>query len=107
MVVRGYDRESRAVFHRTSRLTAEVDEESFSLFSLYLAERAFACSEIYSKGRYYQIVAVLDYSEYGSSLVPPTELLKDNIKTMQKIYPDRARKGDTRHATRRKVDEGG
>jgi hypothetical protein len=90
--VGGHDLENRAILHRGSRSTAEVDEQSYNLLTWYMAERAFACSEINSKGREDQILVVLDYSNYQSDMVPPMSIIKESIKRLQQIYPERAKK---------------
>jgi hypothetical protein len=90
--VGGHDREHRAICHRSSRSTAQVDEEAYSLMQLYMAERALACSEIYSKGREDQIIVVMDYGNYQSAMVPPTSLVKETITLLQQNYPERLKK---------------
>jgi hypothetical protein len=90
--VGGHDRDHRAILHRSSRSTTQLDEEAFNLLALYMAERAYACSEIYSKGREEKILLVLDYSNYQSDMVPPKAISLESIKMLQRIYPERAKK---------------
>jgi hypothetical protein len=90
--VRGHDRDYRAIIHRSARTRSETDKQGFALAMIYVAERAFACTEALSKGREEKIVAVLDYSDYVSAFAPSMEITKHAIMLLQKNYPERAKK---------------
>ena len=92
MYVRGQDRDNRAILHRSYRTSAESDQESYVLAMIYMAERAFACSEALTKGREEKIMCVFDYSGYSSWNSPPIETTKTSILLVQKNYPERAKK---------------
>lgn len=92
MSIRGYDKDYRPIAHREHRTTTESDAISYPLAMIYIAERAFACVEIMTKGREEKVVAAFDYSQYESALAPPMEIIKKSITMLQRNYPERARK---------------
>lgn len=90
--VHGYDRQSRAIIHRGSRSTSEVNEEGYNLAILYFTEKAIACTEVESRGRKHKILVMLDFGNYHSNAVPPMALVQESVKTLQVIYPERTKK---------------
>ena len=92
MHVRGHDLDNRAILHRSYRTSVESEQESYVLAMIYMAERAFACSEALTKGREEKIMCVFDYSGYSSSMTPALETTKTSILLLQRNYPERAKK---------------
>lgn len=92
MCIRGHDRENRPIAHREHRTSAESDEMSYALAMIYIAERAFACVEIMTKGREEKVVAAFDYSQYESALAPSMDIIQKAITVLQKNYPERAKR---------------
>jgi len=90
--IQGHDINHRAILHRMSRSAPAVDREAYNLLTFYMAERAFAATEILSRGREDKIVCIFYYSNYDSSKVPPTDVIQNSIQTLQKFYPERALK---------------
>lgn len=92
VVVRGMDRESRAMILVFPRTCPEaVSTECFLNFLLYAIERAIACTESQSQGKQDQIVVVLDFGNLKSSCAPPCKVIKQLIWILQNHYPQRLR----------------
>ena len=87
-VVRGHDRENRAIFFAFPRKTAGTSdsEQAFVDSLTYTMERAVAASEFRSIGRQDQIVCVLDTK--GSSC-PPFKTCQAALGILQHFYPGR------------------
>ena len=90
-VIRGYDRDERAIFFAFPRKKAGTPqmEEAFVDSMLYTMERAVACSEYLSVGRQDQIFCIIDIK--GGSC-PPFKNLQAAVGVMQKYYPGRLRR---------------
>jgi len=91
MVVRGKDKSDRAVVYRNARGSKDINEQGYYTATLYVADRAFACSEISTKGKEDQIVTVLDYINYESDKVPPLAFVRSSTKVLQRLFPERAK----------------
>jgi len=87
-VVRGHDREDRAIFFAFPRKKAGTSdsEEAFVDSLTYTMERAVAASEFQSIGRQDQIVCVLD-TKGGSC--PPFKTIQAALGILQHFYPGR------------------
>ena len=92
MLVRGHDREKRALMIKMGRTTSEMNEDSYFLAQIYLTERALAATEVISKGKQDQMVAIFDFGTYSSSNSPPFKVVMNTVKTLQRIYQDRLKK---------------
>lgn len=88
-VVRGADRESRALAIKMKRTSPGTMREAFLTTQLYVVDRAIACTEYLSRGVNEQIVAVMDFDGYSSSTAPPLLTLKETVTCLQDIYPER------------------
>lgn len=92
VVVRGMDRESRAIVLVFPRTCPELtDEDCFINTQLYMIERAIACTEALSDGKQDQIVVVLDFGDLKTSCAPPLNNTKKFIWILQNHYPQRLR----------------
>ena len=87
-IVRGHDRDDRAVFFAFPRRKAGTadGEQAFVDSLVYTIERTLACSEFRSVGRQDQLIVVLD-TKAGSC--PPVKTLQSAIGILQKHYPGR------------------
>jgi hypothetical protein len=99
-VVRGHDKEDRAIFFAFPRKTARKsdngsEEDAFVDSILYTIERAVACSEFVSVGRQDQIVCVVN-TKGGSC--PSFKTLQAAIGVMQRFYPARLKHCFVLHA---------
>lgn len=92
VVVRGMDKESRAIIIVFPRTCPEaISEDCFINTQLYMIERAIACTEVLSEGREDQIVVVLDFGSLKSSCNPPVKSVRELIWILQNHYPQRLR----------------
>jgi hypothetical protein len=91
MVVRGHDRDSRAILFKGCRTESETDEKAYTLAQIYLAERTIASTELLSKGKEEKLVLVFDFQGYVSAHSPPFGVLRDTVKLVQLLYPDRVK----------------
>lgn len=89
MVVRGKDRESRAVVIKMPRESSETNDEAFITAQLYVAERAIACTEILSEGKEEKVVAIFEFGTYSSSNAPPFRVMRAMAQILQRNYPER------------------
>jgi hypothetical protein len=89
MVVRGHDRDSRAILFKGCRTESKTSEKAYMLAQIYLAERTIALTELLSKGKEEKLILVFDFAEYDSAHSPPFGVLKSTVTMVQKIYPDR------------------
>jgi hypothetical protein len=90
-VVRGRDKEDRAIFFAFPRKAAgKPDQEQLFVDAiLYTMERALACSEFRSIGRQDELFCVVDCK--GGSC-PPFKTLQAGVSVMQKFYPGRLKR---------------
>lgn len=88
-IVRGFDRQSRAVAIKMGRTSPETNHEAYVTAQLYVAERTMACTEFLSRGSQEKVVAVMDFENYSRSNAPPLLTLKEGISTLQSNYPER------------------
>lgn len=79
----------QAILHRSSRSTAEVDEEAYHLLTFYATERALAITELLSKGRKEAGAVVLYFGNYQSENMPPLNVVRTSLTDLQMIYPER------------------
>jgi CRAL/TRIO domain len=89
MVVRGMDRESRAIVLKFPRQSSETTEEAFVTAQLYITERAIAATEALSEGREEKVVAIADFGVYSRSNAPPWSALRTVVHLLQPNYPER------------------
>ena len=99
-VVRGHDKEDRAIFfafprQSTRKSDNRSEEDAFVDSILYTVERAVACSEFISVGRQDQIVCVVN-TKGGSC--PSFKTLQAAIGVMQRFYPARLKRCFVLHA---------
>lgn len=92
VVMRGHDRDARAVLIKFPRTAGGVTEEEYLTTQIYIAERANACTEFVSRGRQETITAIFDFSSYDSSHSPPMKWQLSAIRTLQHLYPERLHK---------------
>lgn len=87
-VVRGYDKQDRAIFFAFSRkVSGTADNEDAFVDSItYSIERAIASSEYHSIGRQDQIVCILE-TKGGSC--PPFKTAQAAVGVLQNFYPGR------------------
>jgi len=85
-VIRGHDKEDRAIFFAFPRSSAGASEEAFVDAITYSLERALASSEFQSIGRQDEIFCILD--TMGGSC-PPVKTLKAALGVLQHFYPGR------------------
>jgi hypothetical protein len=91
MVVRGHDRDSRAILFKGCRTESKTSEKAYTLAQIYLAERTIAATELLSKGKREKLLLVFDFQAYVSAHSPPFGVLRDSIKLVQLLYPDRVK----------------
>ena len=89
MVVRGMDRESRAIVLKFPRQSSETTEEAFVTAQLYITERAIAATEALSEGREEKVLAIADFRSYSRSNAPPWSALSTVVHLLQPNYPER------------------
>lgn len=96
-VIRGHDREDRAILFVCSRKSAGTldTEEGFVDAIIYALERAMACSEFLSVGRQDQIFCVINTK---GATCPPLKLLQGALGPMQNFYPGRLKHCAVLHA---------
>ena len=95
VVMRGHDRDSRAVLIKYPRSTDGVTQEEYLTTQLYIAERANACTEFVSRGRHETLTAIFDFgASHGTSKKhnPPMSWQLSAIQTLQQLYPERLHK---------------
>lgn len=92
MVVRGHDRENRAVLIKMGRESSETDPKGYLIAQIYMAERALACTEVRSRGTQEKITVVFDFGNYSSANAPPKTLILSTVKALQGNYPERLAK---------------
>jgi hypothetical protein len=92
MVVRGYDRENRAILYKLSRTKKDTLELAYTLTQLYLIDRAAAASEVVSRGKQDQVVVVLVFDNYLRSLSPPLSTVRHGNAKLQTLFPERLHK---------------
>lgn len=80
---------SQAVLHRSSRSTAEIDEEAYHLLTFYATERALAISELLSRGQNEACILVLHFENYHPDNMPPLNVVRTSLTELQMIYPER------------------
>jgi len=88
----GLDKENAAVTIRFSRTNAETDPDAFMVTQLYIADRACAATEFFSRGKSEKVVAITEYGDYVSSNAPPIFTLKQSITKLQRMFPERLKK---------------
>mmetsp|Transcript_17950 Transcript_17950/g.24709 ORF Transcript_17950/g.24709 Transcript_17950/m.24709 type:complete len:283 (-) Transcript_17950:214-1062(-) len=90
MIIRGYDKENRALFNYFPRLKNSEHEVNFLRIHYYMLERALACTERASDGSQEKIVVLVDYNGYkGAIHDPPLKLTKKMIVALNEHYPER------------------
>lgn len=92
MVVRGHDKESRAILIRMGRTKSQTTEKAFMLAQLYMVERTIAATEVLSKGQQEKLTCVFDFGDYSSAHAPPFRILRHTVGILQNIYPERMKK---------------
>jgi hypothetical protein len=105
MVVRGHDRDFAAVGYKFCRQVpaSETNEEAYILANLYSAERLVAATEFRTRGGQLgkeKIVMAFDFMGYESSNAPPLSALKKFVEILQRVYPERLKVRNSRHAYR-------
>ena len=88
-LVGGLDKDQRAVALRFSRTKADTNVEAYLVAQMYIAERATAATEFYSRGLHEKVVAIAEYKDYSSTNAPPMLSLREMIATLQQLYPER------------------
>ena len=78
-----------AILHRSSRNTAELDEEAYHLLTFYATEQALALSELLSKGRQETCILVLYFEYYNADNIPPLSVVRSSLTDLQLLYPER------------------
>ena len=89
MVIRGMDRDSRAIVIKMPRESSETNEEAFITAQLYVAERAIATTEIQSEGKEEKVAAIFEFGNYSSSNAPPFRVMRLMVQLLQRNYPER------------------
>lgn len=89
MVVRGYDKGSRAMLLKFNRTKFIADERTFFLVQLYWMERALACTERKSEGKEETMNVVADYNGYSRKNKPPLGLAINLVRMLHEHYPER------------------
>jgi hypothetical protein len=103
MVARGHDRDFAAVGYKFCRQVpaSETNEEAYILANLYSAERLMAATEFRTRGGQLgkeRIVVAFDFTGYESSNAPPLSTLKKFVEILQRVYPERLKVRNSRHA---------
>ena len=88
MVVRGMDRDKRAIVIKFPRQSSGT-QEAFIATQLYIAERAIATTEVLSLGKQEKVVCVFDFGTYSSSNAPPRSAITTTVHLLQRNYPER------------------
>lgn len=86
MVIRGHDKNKNAVWLVMPRKQAGDDVDGFLDMSIYMIERAIACSEALSRGTSEKIVTILDARNTSS---PSVKACMEAINVLQHHYPCR------------------
>jgi len=86
--VRGFDYQNRAIIVKKERTKTDADEESYVNTSLYMTERAIACTEYASRGKHDQVIVIEDYANYYQSNFPAISLMKESLGIIERNYPD-------------------
>jgi len=88
MIIRGYDKENRAILLKYRRSDPSVDKESMKNTHLHILERAIACTEQASNGKQEKIVMILNYDDFSRANTPPMSLAKELISIFERNYPE-------------------
>jgi hypothetical protein len=91
MVVRGSDRELRAVVYKPQRQspTDDAENEAYILSQIYTAERAIASTEYISRGQQEKIFVIFSFAGYASKNSVSTSAMKESSTILQRVYPER------------------
>jgi CRAL/TRIO domain len=95
MVVRGCDRQQRAIIIKLSRQgpwpTDRGDEAAhgYEIAHCYFAERGIATSEYMTRGQLPEVMVVADFGDYDSSNSPPVGVMIAGLLGLQPNYPER------------------
>jgi hypothetical protein len=92
MVVRGHDRDSRAILFKGCRTDSTTGDKAYILAQIYMAERTIALTELLSKGKEEKMTLVFDFAGYDSAHSPAFSVLRGNITMVQQIYPERLKR---------------
>lgn len=95
MVVRGCDRQKRAIIIKLSRQgpwpTSDHDaaRRSYEIAHCYFAERGLATSEYLTRGTLHEVMVVADFGDYDSAHSPPVGVIMAGLLGLQPHYPER------------------
>jgi hypothetical protein len=81
--VRGKDKDGHAIITIKARTEIASEDEAFINTQLYVMERALATTEALSMGKKEQIMVVLDFGDFTSSLAPPWNAIKEVVSILQ------------------------
>jgi hypothetical protein len=89
VVIRGRDRENRAVMIKYPRVKPGTIEEGYVMSQIYMAERSIAATEFLSLGTEERSSAIFDYNGFDSNNSPPFKMQVAAATTLQKVFPER------------------
>lgn len=87
--VSGFDKQKRAILvkmHRTSPNSVSADHV---IHTVYLVERAIACTEIASEGKEEMILSFCDFEKYSRVNIPSSSETRKTFQVLQDYYPER------------------
>jgi hypothetical protein len=90
--VRGKDKEGLAIMTIKARTEIASEDEAFINTQLYVMERTLATTEALSMGKKEQIMVVLDFGDFTSSLAPPWNAIKEVVSILQHCYSCRLKR---------------
>lgn len=99
MVVRGYDRQRRAIIIKLSRQgpwpstsdhqANDAARRGYEVAHCYFAERGLATSECLTRGRLPEVMVVADFGDYDAAYSPPVGVIMAGLLGLQPHYPER------------------
>lgn len=87
--VSGYDKENRAILMKMHRTSPDSMSKNHLIHTIYLLERAMACTELQSEGKQEQVFSICDFAKYARATVPAKGESKPTIQALQDHYPER------------------
>jgi len=87
--VSGFDKNNRAILMKKHRISPHSISEDHIIHTVYLMERAIACTEIASDGEEEKMLSFCDFEKYSRANMPSSAISKPTIRALQDHYPER------------------
>ena len=87
--VSGFDKENSAILMKMHRTSPDSVSEDHLIHTMYLVERAIACTEFASDGKNEKIFSICDFAQYARANIPNSKQSRPTIQALQDHYPER------------------